>query len=51
MSNSIELIREAIASMQEVMDQSLTQQNIKDALQQPLGEAQKQLAEIESDKS
>jgi DNA repair protein RadC len=50
MATNIELLKEDIATMQEVMDDSSTPQNVKDAMKQPLMEAKKQLAELESDK-
>jgi len=50
MATNIELLKEDIATMQEVMDDSSTPQNVKDAMKQPLMEAKKQLAEMESDK-
>ena len=51
MATNIELLKEDIATMQVVMDDSTVEQFIKDVIKQPLAEAKRQLAEIESDKS
>jgi len=51
MATNIEILKEDIATMQEVMDDSTVEQYIKDLIKKPLAEAQRQIGVIESNKS